>query len=304
MPDLAFDLRHLRYAVLVAEHGSFRRAANVLNLSQSTLSRRVQQLERRLGTQLFERDRTGARPTVAGARFMREASIGADHLRRAIQEISATQRGQAGELRIGLLSSLAGGFLARLLEAFRSRYPDVELHLEEAATRDNIAGVKSGRLDVAFVPGNAPVDGFENRCLWQEPLYIVVPERHPLSQTDAASWPMLRDQRFVVATDAAGPEIEDLLLRQLSSLGFRPDITAHRVGRENLISMVGLGFGITLAAEPVRGAAYAGVRFIPFAGRGEVVQTSAIWSPSNKNPLLKRMLALASALRPVRRAPT
>ena len=55
MPDLAFDLRHRPYAMLVAEHGSFRRAADVLELSQSTISRRVQSLERRLGVTLFDR---------------------------------------------------------------------------------------------------------------------------------------------------------------------------------------------------------------------------------------------------------
>ena len=70
MPDLALDLRDLKYPILVAEHGSFRRAADILNLSQSTLSLRIQLLERRLGLPLFERNRTGTRPTLAGERFL------------------------------------------------------------------------------------------------------------------------------------------------------------------------------------------------------------------------------------------
>ncbi|WP_312621640.1 helix-turn-helix domain-containing protein, partial [Agrobacterium pusense] len=64
MPDLALDLRYLRYALLVAEHGSFRRAADAVGMSQSTVSRRVQLLERRLGVPLFTRSRTGAKLTV------------------------------------------------------------------------------------------------------------------------------------------------------------------------------------------------------------------------------------------------
>jgi len=89
VPDLAFDLRYLKYAMLAAEHGSFRRAAEALNLSQSTISRRIQLLERRIGIPLFERARSGARPTTAGERFMREAAIGAGQRWRWLSASSA-----------------------------------------------------------------------------------------------------------------------------------------------------------------------------------------------------------------------
>jgi DNA-binding transcriptional LysR family regulator len=84
MPDLALDLRQLKYAMLVAEHGSFRRAADAVNLSQSTITRRIQLLERRLGVPLFERSRSGTRLTYAGERFMFDAAVGARHLYDAV----------------------------------------------------------------------------------------------------------------------------------------------------------------------------------------------------------------------------
>ena len=68
MPDLTLDLRYLKYAIQVAEAGSFRRAAERIAISQSTVSRRVQMLERQLGVSLFERTRTGAALTPEGAR--------------------------------------------------------------------------------------------------------------------------------------------------------------------------------------------------------------------------------------------
>jgi DNA-binding transcriptional LysR family regulator len=106
VPDLALDLRHLKYALLAAEHGSFRRVAEALNLSRSTISRRIQLLEHRIGISLFERTNSGVRPTAAGER-MREAAVGAGHLREAVNSISMAQRGHTGELRIGLMASLA-----------------------------------------------------------------------------------------------------------------------------------------------------------------------------------------------------
>jgi DNA-binding transcriptional LysR family regulator len=84
MPDLALDLRYLKYAILVAEHGSFRRAADSLNIAQSTISRRIRTLEHRLGVSLFERCRTGARLSAMGARFLREAAVSAEDLRQAV----------------------------------------------------------------------------------------------------------------------------------------------------------------------------------------------------------------------------
>jgi DNA-binding transcriptional LysR family regulator len=89
VPDIALDLRYLRYAMLVAEQGSFGRVAALLDVSQSTISRGGRILERRLGAPLFERDRSGARLTRLGERFMRDAAIGAEHLRRAIRDATS-----------------------------------------------------------------------------------------------------------------------------------------------------------------------------------------------------------------------
>jgi Bacterial regulatory helix-turn-helix protein, lysR family len=85
VPNVAYDLRHLKYALLVAEHGSFPRAADAINVSQSTLSRRVQILEQRVGISLFERSRTGAQPTDAGQIFLRDASIGAEYKKSTVK---------------------------------------------------------------------------------------------------------------------------------------------------------------------------------------------------------------------------
>jgi DNA-binding transcriptional LysR family regulator len=168
MPDLAFDLRYLKYAMLAAEHGSFRRAPEALNLSQSTISRRIQLLERRIGIPPFERTRSGARPTTAGERFMREAAIGAGQLRQAVDSMAMAQRGHFGELRIGLMASLASGFLADLLGAFRGRFPSIDIKLEEATAQANAAAVLNGRLDAAFITGGPRLPGCRAEMLWDE----------------------------------------------------------------------------------------------------------------------------------------
>jgi DNA-binding transcriptional LysR family regulator len=192
MPDLALDLRYLKCALVVAEQGSFRRAANVLDLSQSTVSRRIHLLERRLGASLFERSRGGARLTHAGERFIRQATVGAEFLLRAADDLALSKRGDVGELRIGLMASLANGFLADLFYCFRNRTPNVEVKLEEASSQSHVAGVLQGRLDAAFISGSPQLPGCSVRRLWDERVLVALPTGHPLAEQRNVTWDEVR----------------------------------------------------------------------------------------------------------------
>lgn len=293
MPDLAFDLRYLKYAMLAAEHGSFRRAAEILNLSQSTVSRRISLLERRIGIPLFERTRSGARATAAGERFMREAAVGAGQLRQAVNSITMVQRGYVGELRIGLMASLASGFLADLLDAFHRRFPAIDIKLDETTSQSNAAAVLNGRLDVAFIPGDPRLPGCRVEMLWDERIYVAMPDSHSAAVEPSVAWNDVRHETFLVTDDAAGPEIEDYLVRQLSGPGFRPRISVQNVGRENLLNMVARGFGLTLTTNSTLGATYPGVRFLPIGSSEDTVSSSVVWSDSNQNPALKFLLEMS-----------
>jgi DNA-binding transcriptional LysR family regulator len=106
VPDVALDLRFLRYAVIAAEQGSFRKAATLLGLSQASVSRRIDILESRLGFKLFCRTPGGVSLTLVGERFLAEAIKGIDHLDRAIHMAASTSRGERGIVRVGILSSM------------------------------------------------------------------------------------------------------------------------------------------------------------------------------------------------------
>ncbi|MDE1993841.1 MAG: LysR family transcriptional regulator [Rhizobiaceae bacterium] len=293
MPDVSFDLRYLRYALLAAEHGSFRRVAEVLGVSQSTVSRRIEILERRLGTPLFDRGRMGAKPTPSAERFFREAEAGATRLINAVNDLNMAKRGQVGELRIALMASLAGGFLAELLHTFHLQYPDVDIQIEETTSGAGAAGVSSGRFDAAFVPGEPSVQGCQTELFWDERIYFGIAESHRLANASSISWVDLAGETFLVTADGAGPEIEAYLLRQLSTSGFRPYIAVHQVGRENIFNLAAKGFGITLTTESSIGVVYPGLTFVALEGLNHMVPSSVVWSLGNRNPALPLLLGLA-----------
>src|SRR6202011_4034102 len=115
----------------VAERSSFRGAARMLGIPQSVMSRRVRILEANLGVALFVRHQAGVRLTTAGARFfegMREVISQAEN---SARNARAAARGIIGRVRIGILSSIAGGFLRQSLQRHLSEHPNITIQVFE-----------------------------------------------------------------------------------------------------------------------------------------------------------------------------
>jgi len=181
MPDLTLDLRYLKYAVQVAEAGSFRRAAERLSISQSTVSRRVQLFERQLGFSLFKRTRAGAGLTPEGERFLQQAVVGARYLRNAATEIRSARKLKTGLVRFGMLEAFPACPIINILSAFRNRHPTIEVKLEEGTSEENTLGVKRGLLDAAISLSASKSPQFQVRRLCEPDLFVALSPLHELA---------------------------------------------------------------------------------------------------------------------------
>jgi len=242
-----------------------------------------------LGIVLFERTRTGCRLTLAGERFLRDAEFGAEHLRRAVGDISQIKKGFVGALRIGVMASLAQGPLADLLASYHERFPKIEVRISEGTSQAHAVAVLNGRLDAAFIVGEPRLPGCDTRHIYDETLFAALPAGHALAGRSHLAWEDLRDETLLAMADGSGPEVEGIIARHISSLGFRPEIVVHQVGRDNLLNMVGKGYGLTLVVSSILGATYPGVRFVPIEP-AEIVSWNVVWPKNNANPALKRLL--------------
>ncbi|QFR34615.1 LysR family transcriptional regulator [Ancylobacter sp. TS-1] len=108
----SIDLRHLRYFIAAAEHGSFRKATTALDVQESAISRSVGDMEDGIGVSLFIRHPSGVNLTLAGQRFLNRTRQALDQIREATVEAAALGRAEEGHLKNGLFSNLASGFLA------------------------------------------------------------------------------------------------------------------------------------------------------------------------------------------------
>jgi DNA-binding transcriptional LysR family regulator len=287
------ELKDLRIIVAVAEAAGFRRAAEHLNVEQSALSRRVRRLEDDLGVSLFERHRGGVRTTHAGREFI-------DRARRILTDADSAfhaARGAGvaanGKLAIGFITSLSAGFQRQLLASFRDMAPEVRLELSEGERGDLLLRLRERRADVLILTGAvAPIHG-DSMLLWREPVHVALPVEHPLAARAGLSWSDLEEEVFLVTIAEPGPEIHDHIVRRLTGLGKRPKVLSYDVGRETLLNLVGMGFGVTMAGESWAGVQYPEVVFRPIADGSPPLEFSAAWQHDNDNPALRRFLSLA-----------
>ena len=152
---MAMKLSQLRNFTAVVEAGAVRQAAKILNLSQSSITKSIQQLEDDLGVELLHRGAHGVAATEAGkALFARIKTVEAE-LRHARNDVETIQGAGLGEIRVSASPSVATGLLPRAVIAFQRTHPRVTFHILEGVYPDMLPAIRTGDLDLAIclVPG-------------------------------------------------------------------------------------------------------------------------------------------------------
>ncbi|MEP9355705.1 LysR family transcriptional regulator [Xanthobacter sp. KR7-65] len=289
------NLHAVLHAIVALEQRSFHRAADVIGIDQSVVSRRIRALEDELGVSLFERGRAGVRPTRAGKEFIDQAKSVLSDLDYAVKSARSAGTGAKGQLRIGFLCSLGSGFLRDLVVEFARSHSSVNIEMAYGGPRDHIPRVRDGSMDIAFFTGFPTLPDCDVELLWYERVYCVLPEDHQLASVEALSWPGLENEKFIVSSEEPGPEIHEYLIRRLAAVGFRPQVKRVAVCRESLFHLVAMGFGVTLTSDSAIATPFRGVQFKLIADDRDTLPTVGVWLSSNDNPALRRFISLARA---------
>ncbi|MCO0638262.1 LysR substrate-binding domain-containing protein, partial [Lutimaribacter sp. EGI FJ00014] len=181
-------------------------------------------LEDEIGAALFVRHSSGVCLTYAGEQFVAGARKAFLYISHALDDVHAIGCGQQGVVRIGLFSSLASGFLASLFQAYHKENARVRLEFIEGGPPDHLPAIRRHNLDVAFLTGPPPADDWESTHLWNEQVYVALPEADELAVRKEIRWFDLRGRHFVVSEAQPGPEIHDYLVKHLAELGYSPTI--------------------------------------------------------------------------------
>ena len=163
------DFNDMTFFVAVAEALSFSRAAEKLQLPQSTLSRRISALEKALGLQLLQRTTRRIELTVAGRHFYERARTIVEEAKRLYDELDGNSQQPCGLLRLSLPVDFAYPWLAPRLPAFAARYPDIRLHLDVSPQRVDLFREP---VDAVIRAGDPQDDRLIARPLLQLPRYL------------------------------------------------------------------------------------------------------------------------------------
>lgn len=289
--DRALEFRHLRCFVAVAEERHFGRAAERLGMTQPPLSVAIQQLERRVGARLFERDSKGVRLTPAGASFRLSAQTLLSVAEQACSRAREVQAGELGRLRLGFVGSVLQQGLAGWLQAFAARHPRVEVVVVELNSQDQIDALLREELDLALLHTNQLPPGLDSRPLYAEPFLACLPASHPQARKKLVPLATLADQPFILFSRKGSPDYHARIVEICRQHGFYPRLQHEGRHWLSVVSLVAQGLGVSIVPAAFQRAGIQGAVFRPLAETLEASAVFAAWRRDGDSALRARFLA-------------
>lgn len=230
--------------VKTAEYGSFTKAAEILNYSQSGISRMIRDLENEWHVCLLERNHTGVVLTSDGQRLLPRVSELCRDFEKINTEIDDMNGLASGLIRIGTFSSVATHWLPEIIRRFRQDYPGIDYEMLLGDYTEIESWIASGRVDCGFLRLPAAGD-FETIFLEQDRLLAVIPEGHYLADSARVPLSELCREPFMLLEKGAKAEISALFAKS----GLTPDVQFTTWDDYAIMSMVESGLGVSILPE-------------------------------------------------------
>jgi DNA-binding transcriptional LysR family regulator len=193
-------VQQLRVVVAVYDAGSFTTAAETLLLAQSSLSRSVLEVERRLGVALFERTTRRLEPTAEGIEFVAIARSTLATFDANLQHFAGFLDGRRGRVRVAALPSLAAILLPSIVSTYQQASPDVELSIEDTLATEVLDRVRAGVVDFAVTVVSAvtePTDDLDVTPVATDRFCCVFPPDHAFARLSEVAWADLAGEAFI-----------------------------------------------------------------------------------------------------------
>ena len=287
------DLRQIEYFVRVAELGGFTRAAVALGVAQPALSRQVRLLEVELRQHLLLRDGRGATPTEAGRVLLAHGRGILHQVQRAREELGRLRGALAGQVALGLPTSLARLLTVPLTRAIRERLPEARISIREGLSTALQESLVNGRLDIAVLYNTRASAELDVQPLHEEDLFLVQPrgrgaprQGRPLRLQALADLPLVIPSR----PNAIRMQVES----DLAALGCRPTIALEIDGVPAILDLVADGAGSAVLPRHAVDSAPRPQDFVLRPIRSPALRTQIVLATSAQRPAtLTQQTALA-----------
>jgi LysR family hydrogen peroxide-inducible transcriptional activator len=240
-------LKQLQYLTALHQHGHFGRAAEAVRVTQSTLSAGLRELETLLGTVLVERTQRVVRFTPLGERIVAKAYGVLREADELAAMASAGGKPLSGELRLGVIPTIAPFLLPRLLPGLRETFPDLKLYLREDLTATGCESLSRGQLDCLLLALPYPCGDVTSKILFRDPFYLAF---HPAEFDGRAPYVLpeaIDEHRLLMLED--GHCLRGHALEACGRPELRTDSAHVGTSLHTLVQMVANRLGLTLLPE-------------------------------------------------------
>lgn len=273
------EIRQLEYFLMVAELGSFSKAAVRLSVAQPVLSRHVRTLEEELGSELFYRNGRGVVETEVGKMLREHAQTILSTAGRITGEIEAMRASPGGRLVLGLPPTASTILALPLVKRIRETFPNVQLKIQEGFSGHVLEWLSTGRVDVAILYDAPRTSTLVTQPLIEEELYLICPPDAPEAKLDRpVTVKELAGLPMVLPSNPHG--LRRLVDVQFAKAGIEPDVSCEIDSFASALELVEEGQGYNILP-------YASVRKLARAGRIAVA--------SIDEPKITRQLVLATS---------
>ncbi|SUC31347.1 Ben and cat operon transcriptional regulator [Providencia rettgeri] len=274
---MSIELRHLRYFIAVAEELHFGRAAERLHISQPPLSQQIQILEEKINAKLLERNNRNVALTAAGTMFLKEAYQILAQVDAAATKAARMEKGELGELSIGFTSTTP--FMHKVtmsLRQYREAYPEVSIHMHQMNTKQQIAPLITGRIDIGIMRNTVLPEQLDYQLLFKEPFMVAVYEGHPLLEfiDVGVDIQQLADYPFIFFERDVGTALYDEINQLLTSAGVVPTISQEAGEAMTILGLVSAGMGISVITESFTRMKIDGVKYLKLTN---INASSEVW---------------------------
>ncbi|WP_047447294.1 LysR family transcriptional regulator [Alistipes sp. ZOR0009] len=284
------ELRHLKYFLALAQDLHFRKAAERLYISQPGLSRQIKQLEDDLGTVLFVRHNRKVELTQAGAYLRDELAKTFKQLDDIFAHAKLLNDGIDGNLKLGYIGSAMQKVIPELLLKFKTRHPNIIFSLNEMNNEEQLQALLNQDIDVGFVRMERVPRGLNIRSVFEDTFSLVLPQDHPVSESNFTSLAQLKDESFILFDSSFSESYYVNVMQLFDSSGFTPLVSHYTVNASSIFRLVENGFGISIVPTSLTLGYSMKIKFVELKAIPQRTTLNIVWSSKNPNPILDSFL--------------
>lgn len=286
------EMRHLNYFKVLATELHYKRASELLFISQSALSQQIKQLEQILKVTLFDRSNKKVVLTDAGRLFHRDVQQIMNKVETAVVHLKLYKEGNTGQIGIGFVASAMESVLPGLLKNFNTDCPNIKFQLDELSNSDQLIALQNEAIDLGFMRSNHLPDGFTSQKVYTETFSLVLPSKHPMTSTKFKNIGQLKDEFFILFPNEQSQFYYQQILSLCADQGFTPKVAHRSIHAPTIFRLVENGMGLSIIPTSLASGSNPNIKFIELKGIPQQTSLYAVWKKENSNPAFPYLLEM------------